>query len=114
MPPLTDPSILACIKTILDDWYVTDAVTIKDVAEQTAARDLPGFNLKALAKLMHQHVQAGGVIDQQRERRPDWNDRDYHYDFRLPWAGRALYIETVLVDDDPKNPYLHIVSIHDA
>jgi hypothetical protein len=63
---------------------------------------------------MHQHVQADGVIDQVRERRPEWNDRDYHYDFRLAWTGRSLYIETVLVDDNPKNPYLDVVSIHDA
>jgi hypothetical protein len=83
-------------------------------AENWAAKELSGFNLKALAKLMHQHVQTGGVIDQVRETRPEWNDRDYHYDFRLAWAGRALYIETVLVDDNPKNPYLYIVSIHDA
>jgi hypothetical protein len=32
----------------------------------------------------------------------------------IPIVGRNVYIETVLVDDDPKNPYLDVVNIHDA
>ncbi len=95
MAPLADLQLQSCIRSILADWYVTDAVTIKPVAEDWAARELSGFNVKALAKLMHQHVQAGGVIDQVRETRLAWNDRDYHYDFRIAWAGRALYVEGV-------------------
>jgi hypothetical protein len=38
----------------------------------------------------------------------------YHYDFRLMIAGRNIYIETILQDDDPNDPTLEIVSIHDA
>src|SRR5437016_3123501 len=114
MAPLADPEILACIRAILTDWYVTDMVRIKDRAASWAGSNLPEFKLKDLAQLMHQHVAVGGVIDQVRETRPEWNDRDFHYDFRLYWAGRFIYIETVVVDDDPKNPFLYIVSIHDA
>jgi|GEM_PF-3023018 len=32
----------------------------------------------------------------------------------LPFADRLLYIETLLVDDDRRDPTIHIVSIHDA
>jgi hypothetical protein len=63
---------------------------------------------------MHEHASKGQRIDQVRETRPEWNDRDYHYDFRLPWAGRLLYIETILVDDDPSDPTIHIARIKDA
>jgi hypothetical protein len=114
MAPLADPQLLATFRAVLSNWYVTDHVTAKRVALEWAGNNLPGFCLKDLAKLMHYHVLAGGVIDQVRERRPEYNDRDYHYDFRLSWAGRPLYIETVLVDDDPTDPTIDIVSIHDA
>jgi hypothetical protein len=56
----------------------------------------------------------GGTIDQTPETRPEWNDRPFHYDFRLMIANRRVYIETILVDDDPTDPYVHIVSMHDA
>jgi hypothetical protein len=34
--------------------------------------------------------------------------------FPLPVAGRLVYVETILVDDDPTDPTIHIVSMHDA
>jgi hypothetical protein len=114
MPPLSDPVILACFKAILSNWYVTDYVTAKEEALQWAGKNLEQFSLKTLAQLMHEHVQAGGTIDQVRETRPEWDDWPFHYDFRLPCAGRQLYIETILVDDDPKDPYIRIVRIKDA
>jgi hypothetical protein len=114
MPRLTDPDILALFRQVLDNWYVTDYVTIKDTPFTWAGRNLSGFTVKALARLMYDHFHAGEEIDQVRETRPEWNDRPYHYDFRLAWCGRRLYIETVLVDDDPTDPTIHIVSIHDA
>jgi hypothetical protein len=114
MPPLTYPVILACFKAVLCNWYVTDYVTAKDGALQWAGINLDKFSLKSLAQLMYEHVQAGGTIEQVRETRPEWDDWPFHYDFRLPWFGRPLYIETVLVDDDPKDPYIRIVRIQDA
>jgi hypothetical protein len=57
---------------------------------------------------------AGGEIDQIPETRPEWDDWPFHYDFRLSWRERQLYIETVLVDDDPADPYLRIVRIKDV
>jgi len=114
MPPLVDPQILDCIKAVLSNWYVTDYVTAKDEALDWAGKNLPDFALKTLAKLMHAHAAKGERIDQVRETRPEWNDRDYHYDFRLHWGSRLVYIETILVDDDPTDPTLHIVRIKDA
>jgi hypothetical protein len=114
MAPLVEPQILSRIKAVLSNWSFTDYVTAKGVALEWAGKNLEGFNLKNLAKLMYDHVQAGRVIDQVRERRPEYSDRDYHYDFRLLWAGRHIYVESVLVDDDPKDPTIQIVSMHDA
>jgi hypothetical protein len=114
MPPLDDPELLKVFKEVLNNWRYTDYITAKDEALEWAGRNLPGFTLKALANLMCAHVQAGGEIDQVRETRPEWNDWPFHYDFRLAWEGRSLYIETILVDDDPSDPYLRIVRINDA
>ena len=114
MARLADPDLLKCFQAILSNWSVTDYVTAKEEALHWAGKNLPGFTLKLFAKLMYEHVQAGGEIDQVRETRPEWNDWPFHYDFRLAWAGRALYIETILVDDDPADPYLRIVRIKDA
>lgn len=116
MAPLADPQILAQFVAVLNNWNVTGYVTAKEVVLDWIADNLPGRDLRAIAKLMHDYLQAGGRPDQVRERRPEYNDRDYHYDFRLPIAGRPrlVYVETILVDDDPSDATLHIVSMHDA
>lgn len=114
MAPLTDPQILASIKQVLQNWYVTDYVTWKDVARDWVGMHLEQVSLRDIARFLYEHVQNGGTIDQVREQRPEWNDRDYHYDYRVTICGRVVYIETVLMDDDPMDPTIHIVSIHDA
>jgi hypothetical protein len=56
----------------------------------------------------------GGTIDQERETRAEWSGWPFHYDFRLAIAGRQIYVEKILQDDDPRDPTVHIVSIHDV
>jgi hypothetical protein len=116
MPTLTDPQTLACLKAVLSNWNYNGYITIKDVAEAWLAKNVPGLTLRALAKLMHEHVQAGKKVKYARETRPEWNDWPCHYDFKIAVAGRAkeLYVETVLIDDDPGDPSLFIVNVHDA
>ena len=63
---------------------------------------------------MNDFCRTGGVIDQVPERRPEYANWPYHYDFRLQLAGKRIYIETILQDDDPKDPTIRIVSIHDV
>lgn len=113
MPPLTDPVLLAQFQKVLAEWNCTGYVTAKEFARHWIATNL-GLNLKAVAKAMQDHVAAGGIIDQVKETRPEWDLWPYHYDFRLTLGGRSIYIETVLQDDDPKDPTVQIVSIHDA
>ena len=104
MAPLTDPKVLACIKQVLQNWHVTDYVTRKDIARNWVGQHLESSSPRDIARMMHEYVERGGVIDQVRERRPEWNDREFHYDFRIPIGDRLIYIETVLVDDDPTDP----------
>lgn len=114
MAPLSDPLVLASIRGALKEWRVTGYVTWKEVAREWVRKNLQGVNPESIAGLMHDSVAAGGTIDQVREQRPEWNDREYHYDFRLQISGRVIYIESILQDDDPSDPTINIVSIHDA
>src|SRR5262249_30411625 len=112
MPPLVDPTILGQIREVLHNWRYTGYVTAKDAVLDWIANEL-GETLKNVAKAMFDHLQGGGLVDQVVEQRPEWRMWPFHYDFRIAISGRAVYIETILQDDDPKDPTLHIVSIHD-
>ena len=39
---------------------------------------------------------------------------DYHYDLRLQIQDRLCYVESLLLDRDPTDPSILIVSIHDV
>lgn len=114
MAPLQDPEILAQYKSALSNWKVTGYVDWRDRAREWARKNLKNFTARTIAELMWQHVAAGGEIDQVPERRTAWNDRAFHYDLRVVIGGRRVYIETVLVDDDPEDPTIEVVSIHDV
>lgn len=114
MARLTDPEILAKFQQALSQWRFTGYITWKPVARQWLERNLEGFTTRSVAEEMFQFVAAGGEIDQTTETRPDWSEHRFHYDFRMEIGGRLLYIETILVEDDPNDPTIHVVSIHDA
>ncbi len=114
MPPLTDPSILAQFHAVLANWNYTDYVTAKPLALDWITNNLGGLGLKDVAKSMDDFLRTGGVIDQVPECRPEFSIWPFHYDFRLQLAGLEIYIETLLQDDDPHDPTIRIVSIHDV
>jgi hypothetical protein len=111
---MTDPGILTQFQAVLGNWKYTDYVTAKPLALDWITNNLGGLGLKDVAKAMNDYFEAGGVIDQVREYRPEYSHWPYHYDFRLLLAGKEVYIETILQDDDPKDPTIRIVSIHNA
>ena len=114
MAALTDPSIRAQFLAVLANWNYTDYITAKPLALDWIANNLGGLGLKDVAKAMNDFCRSGGVIEQVAERRAEYSNWPSHYDFRLQLVGRAIYIETILQDDDPKDPTIRIVSIHDA
>jgi hypothetical protein len=114
MPPLTDPLILGQFQAVLANWKYTGYVTAKEVALAWIADELSGLSLKDVAKAMHKFLTGGGIIDQVQETRPEWSAWPFHYDFRFSIGDRDVYMEVLLQDDDPSDPTIHIVSIHDA
>ena len=114
MAPLTDPAILGKFRHALSEWKCAGYITWKRVAREWVERNLDGYTTRAVGEEMFRHVEAGGFIDQVRETRREWTEHRFHYDFRIPIAGRLIYFETILMDDDPEAPTIHVVSIHEA
>ncbi len=114
MAPLTNAELLAKFRHALREWNCTGYITWKSVAHEWVEKNLEGLTTRALGEEMSRHVGAGGEIDEVKESRPEWSDRQFHYDFRIPIEGRLLYIETILIEDDPDDPIVHVVSIHDV
>lgn len=114
MPPLTDPDILAKFRHALRHWQFTGYITWKPIARQWLEQNLQGFTTRSVAEEMFRFVATGGEIDQIPEIRCEWTQHHFHYDFRMNIGRRFVYIETILVEDDPDDPTIHVVSIHDA
>jgi hypothetical protein len=114
MARLTDPQVLAKFEHALKQWQFTGYITWKPIARQWLEQNLEGCTARSVAEEMFRFFAAGGEIDQIAETRPQWSEHRFHYDFRMDIGGRLLYIETILVEDDPNDPTIHVVSIHDV
>jgi hypothetical protein len=114
MARLLNPEILAKFQHALSRWQFTGYITWKPVARQWLEENLEGFTTRSIGEEMFRFFAADGEIDQVPETRSQWSEHRFHYDFRTDIGGRLLYIETILVDDDPNDPTIHVVSIHDA
>jgi hypothetical protein len=117
MAPLTDPERLKAYKNALSNWEIADYIRF-DLTEQSRrwVQQVLGVRLRVLARLMHEYVEAGGKIDEVRERRPEWSDDyEYHYDLRFSVKGVAVYVETRLNYRPPfqlDEPWILVVSVH--
>jgi hypothetical protein len=113
MARLTDPTILAKLRHAVNQWRFTGYITWKAIARQWVEQNLEGWTTRAIGEEMFNFLEGGGEVDQTPETRPEWSHERFHYDFSMEIGGRLLYIETVLVEDDPADPTIHVVSIHD-
>ena len=59
-------------------------------------------------------VRQGGQITQRTEKRREYCDREYYYRVVFPFDGvpRGIFVELVVVQDDPDDPIVHIVNAH--
>jgi hypothetical protein len=112
MARLTDSSTLAQFHHALNLWNFTGYITWKKIATEWVEANLNGLTTRAIGKLMFDHFQSGGEIDEIPETRPEWTTERFHYDFRFPIRDRRIYIETILVVDNAHDPIIHVVSIH--
>ena len=112
MARLTDPTILAKFRRAFSQWRFTGYVTWKPIARQWVEQNLEGWTTRAVAEELCRFLDRGGEIDQTPETRSEWRQWQFHYDFRIEIGGRLLYIEALLIEDDPEDPVVHAVSVH--
>ena len=113
MVRLEDQRILDLVEEALSEWNCDGYVVWKKRPAEWLEVNIEGHTTKSVAKLMHEHFQLGGKVDQTRERRPEYaSSHEFHYDFRFPIDGRRIYIETVL-DETRTGPTITIVNLHD-
>jgi hypothetical protein len=119
MPPLTDPERLRCYLNALRDWRCSNVVVFETLAWNWLRTNLPRtYHQREIARRLHEHVAAGGEIDEVKETRELWRDLyPFHYDLRVVVSGRRIYFETCLDykdPNDPDDPVIRVVNAHDA
>ena len=92
------------------EWCDDRAVA---VAREKLA-DLNGLTPEAVRTRAIDYVNDGGAIIPVVETRPEWSDFRYYYKVILPVEDfpRGVFVETRLIDEDPNDPVVHIVSAH--
>lgn len=75
---------------------------------------LSGFTLKGITVLLQDHVAQGGSIDRRTEMRSEYPQESW-YRVIVPGTQfkNGLFVEIILVDEDPEAPAVQIVSIHE-
>jgi hypothetical protein len=99
VPPLTDPDRLAAYKDALRNWSVTNYIhfELTEQSHRWIRGELGNITLKEIGRLMFEHVNAGGEIDEIPESRPEWSEvHEFHHDLRLTIHDKQVYIETRL------------------
>jgi hypothetical protein len=116
-PPEDQKARLRCFRNALRNWKFRGYVRFKPRVEEWLKKELPELTLLEIARELHLYVEGGGEIDEQEERRPEWDDYEFHHDLRVPIGGRRIYFETLLFcedADDPDDPVIEVVSVHDV
>ena len=74
-----------------------------------------GLTPEGIKELVIQHVEQKHELLQVREKRQEYVDRRFYYKvvLALPELVRGLFVELVLVDDDPDCPAVWIVNAHE-
>lgn len=108
---------LRCYRNALRNWNFTGYVEFKERVQGWLRDELKVYVLREIRCAMFEHVEHGGEIDEQVERRPEYAHYEFHYDLRVKFGGRRIYFETVLLcddADDPDDPIILVVNVHDA
>jgi hypothetical protein len=117
MLPEDQEGRLRCYRNALRNWNFRAYIQFKPIVEAWLANELSGYSLREIAHGLHAHVEAGGAIDEQKERRAEYVSYEFHYDLRVNFGGRRIYFETIMLcddADDPDDPQIEVVSVHDV
>src|SRR5687768_657393 len=115
MAQLNDPERLQSYLNALKDWRISGSVVVEALAWTWLRTHLPTVrSQREICRLLCEHVERGGEIDEQVEKREHWKDYyPYHYDLRVSIGGRQIYFETVLEYPKHQDPYVRVVNAHE-
>ena len=114
MAPLRDPDLLDKFLEALKEWNCDGYVQWSRRPADWLRKNFESHSQKAIGQAMYDYVVDGGEIDQVKENYEGYRDtHPFHYDFRIPIAGRLIYIETVF-DETKMGPTITVVNSKDA
>jgi hypothetical protein len=75
---------------------------------------LSGWTEEGVTVLLQEYVSQGGSIDRRTEKRSEY-PQDYWYRVVVPVKQfrQGLFVELILVDEDPEAPVVQNVSVHE-
>ncbi len=103
-------------KAILLGRTVTGCCEWHERAFQRAQQDpeLLGMTPAAIRQLTIEFASIGGIIQQVKEQRPEYNDYDFYYKavMAMPEFPHGLFVEMRLLDADADCPAVLLVNAH--
>jgi len=106
---------MECDETGYDGGYVLWKSDKTAAIARGRLADLDGFTPDEVRRKLIDFVNAGGRVKQSKETREEFAAiYRFKYIVILPSDGfaRGVFVEFVLIDDDPGGPVVHIVSAH--
>ena len=115
MAKIPDAEAHATYVRTLALWRYRGYVLWKPVAADWVRTELRGVTCEEIHALMHAAASADpNSVRQKVEKRPEYTVFRFFYEIILPINGRRIYVESILVDDDPVDMTIRVVSCHDA
>jgi hypothetical protein len=77
---------------------------------------LQGLTPEAIQEDTIQYAVDGGEVRQVKEKRMEWQHREFYYKVILPYYPefpKGLFVELELTDRDEDYPVVHLVNAHD-
>ncbi len=111
-----EPAELELVRKAIASHTTGDCEWHERAAERALCDpELQGLTPDGIKKLLEDFVNQGGPIQQVSETRPQYSDRRFYYKVILPLNRfkHGLFVEIILVDDDPKDPAVQIVNAHE-
>ncbi len=112
---------MRCYRNALRNWNFDGYVRFKRVADEWLANEFPESSererRRSIARVLCEHVENGGQVDEQKETRAEYSHYEFHFDLRVMVDERRIYFETILLcddPDDPDDPVIEVVSVHDV
>jgi hypothetical protein len=108
---------LRCYANALNNSSFSGYVQFEERVLRWLRDELGQYTVRDICRMLTEHVQNGGRIQEVREAREEYVHNEFHYDLRIEIDNRRIYFETILLcddPDDPDSPRIEVVNVHDV